>query len=249
MSAASPSPVIAGNFVALLAGAFITLQARAQSCLRHADWLPSLLLRLYLVPVFWDAGWQKLDSGADGWAMLAVKDSVIDWFGNPDWGLGLPAPALLAHLAAYSELIGALGLLLGLAVRWLSLPLMITMLVAMFTVHWPNGWLAVAGGSGFWASERTLAAQERLQVARELLQTHGDYAWLTEHGSLVVLNNGIEFAATYFVMLLALLYLGAGRWFSADYWIARRFQARLTAASGDSSSRNWATSRSNSPSP
>lgn len=229
MSAVSPSPVLTGNFSSLAAVLF-SLQTRAHACLRHADWLPSLLLRLYLVPVFWDAGWQKLDSEAPGWAMLAVKDSVIAWFGNPDWGLGLPAPALLAHLAAYSELIGAIGLLTGLAVRWLSLPLMITMLVAMFTVHGPNGWLSIAGGSGFWASERTLAAQERLQVARELLQTHGDYAWLTEHGSFVVLNNGIEFAATYFVMLMALLFLGAGRWFSVDYWLMRRFQARFSAS-------------------
>ena len=41
--------------------------------------------------------------------------------------------------------------------------------------------------------------------------------WLTENGSFVVLNNGIEFAATYFIMLLALFYLGAGRYISMDY--------------------------------
>ena len=38
----------------------------------------------------------------------------------------------------------------------------------------------------------------------------------------MVLNNGIEFATTYFVMLLALFYLGAGRWVSVDYWAWRR---------------------------
>jgi putative oxidoreductase len=37
-----------------------------------------------------------------------------------------------------------------------------------------------------------------------------------------VLNNGIEFAATYFIMLLALFFIGAGRYVSLDYWIARR---------------------------
>jgi hypothetical protein len=41
-----------------------------------------------------------------------------------------------------------------------------------------------------------------------------------------VLNNGIEFAATYFVMLLALLYLGSGK-AGADYWINRRFHLGL----------------------
>ena len=42
--------------------------------------------------------------------------------------------------------------------------------------------------------------------------------------SLVVLNNGIEFAATYFVMLLALFFLGGGRFVSVDYWMARSFR-------------------------
>jgi len=39
-----------------------------------------------------------------------------------------------------------------------------------------------------------------------------------------VLNNGIEFAATYLVILVALFFSGAGRWLSIDYWLARRFR-------------------------
>ena len=39
-----------------------------------------------------------------------------------------------------------------------------------------------------------------------------------------MLNNGIEFAATYFIMLLALLYLGAGQYVSVDYWFARKYR-------------------------
>jgi uncharacterized membrane protein YphA (DoxX/SURF4 family) len=35
----------------------------------------------------------------------------------------------------------------------------------------------------------------------------------------VVLNNGIEFAATYLVMLVALFFSGAGRWLSLDFWL------------------------------
>lgn len=40
----------------------------------------------------------------------------------------------------------------------------------------------------------------------------------------MVLNNGIEFAATYFIMLLALFFMGAGNYFSVDYWIARKWR-------------------------
>ena len=39
----------------------------------------------------------------------------------------------------------------------------------------------------------------------------------------MVLNNGIEFAATYFVMLLTLFFIGAGKYASIDYWIRQRF--------------------------
>jgi len=193
------------------------------------DGLPPLLLRLYLFPVFWDAGTHKLNwATGEGLGRLGVNPSVVEWFGNPDWGLGLPFPALMAALAAYTEFFGAILLLLGLGVRWISLPLMITMLVAMITVHWHNGWLAIASGDGFWASERTIAAQEKLARARDLLQEHGNYEWLTEAGNFVVLNNGIEFAATYFLMLLVLLFSGGGRYVSVDYWLHRRFAPRLT---------------------
>ena len=79
---------------------------------RRLDFLAPLLLRLYLVPIFWMAGTHK----------LADMESTIAWFGNPDWGLGLPFPALLAWLAALTEAGGALLLLFGLAVRWISIP-------------------------------------------------------------------------------------------------------------------------------
>jgi uncharacterized membrane protein YphA (DoxX/SURF4 family) len=126
----------------------------------------------------------------------------------------------MAWAAALTETGGAILLLTGLAVRWISIPLMVTMLVAMFTVHWQNGWLAIAEGSGsIFANDRTVAAIERLDTAKDILHTHGNYNWLTEHGSFVVLNNGIEFSATYFIMLLVLFFYGAGRYLSIDYWI------------------------------
>jgi len=178
------------------------------------DFIGPLALRLYLVPVFWMAGSKK----------LANIDSTAEWFGNPDWGLGLPFPELMAWAAALTEAGGAILLLIGLAVRWISIPLMMTMLVAIFTVHWQNGWLAIAEGSGIFATEQSVAAIERLNVAKEILQEHGNYDWLTEHGSLVMLNNGIEFAATYLIMLLVLFFFGAGRYLSMDYWFKNWLQ-------------------------
>ena len=181
---------------------------------RLVDFLAPLALRLYLAPIFWMAGTHK----------IASMESTIEWFGNPDWGLGLPFPTLLAWLAASTEVAGAVLLVFGLAVRWVSIPLMITMLVAIFTVHWQNGWLAIAEGSdSLFASDRTIAAMQRLDKINEILQAHGNIDWLTEHGSVVILNNGIEFGVTYFIMLLVLFFYGAGRYLSADYWIRQRW--------------------------
>lgn len=173
-----------------------------------------LLLRLYLVPIFWMAGSKKLSS----------MENTIEWFGNPDWGLGLPFPALMAWMASLTEAGGAILLLLGLATRWISIPLMITMVVAAVTVHLKNGWLAIAEGSGFFATERTMGSIERLDRAKDILKEHGNYSWLTENGSIVILNNGIEFAATYFIMLLALFLIGGGKYVSLDYWIMKKLR-------------------------
>ena len=180
---------------------------------RGLDFLAPLALRLYLVPIFWMAGEKKLSD----------MDSIIEWFGNPDWGLGLPYPEYMAWAATLTEVGGAILLLIGLAVRWISIPLMATMVVAAVTVHLQNGWLAIAEATGPFATPRTEGAIERLEVGKQLLQEHGNYDWLTESGSFVILNNGIEFAATYFIMLLALFFIGAGRYFSMDYWIRRGF--------------------------
>ncbi|HIF51414.1 MAG TPA: DoxX family protein [Thiotrichaceae bacterium] len=173
-----------------------------------------LLLRLYLVPIFWVAGSKKIGSMED----------TIAWFGNPDWGLGLPFPTLMAWSASLTEAGGAILLLLGLGIRWISIPLMITMIIAVVTVHIQNGWLAIAEGAGFFATERTVGAIDRLDRAKDILKEHGNYSWLTENGSFVILNNGIEFAATYFIMLLALFVIGGGKFASTDYWIAKKFR-------------------------
>lgn len=180
--------------------------------LRPVDGLAPLALRLFLVPVFWMAGTHK----------LADFEGTVAWFGNPDWGLGLQFPWLMAFLATAAELAGAILLALGLATRWIAIPLMVTMVVAAGAVHRENGWQAIADPDAPFANERVLESVEKLDRAKAILQEHGNYEWLSSSGNFVVLNNGIEFAATYFVMLLALFFLGGGRYVSMDWWLARR---------------------------
>lgn len=182
--------------------------------LRALDFLGSLALRLYLAPVFWAAGMNKVTS----------FDSIVDWFGNPDYGLGLPFPAVMAGLATGTEILGAILLILGLAVRWISIPLMVTMLVAIFTVHLKNGWQAVADKMSPFAPTDVDGALTRLSAAKDILKEHGNYQWLTENGNFVISNNGIEWATTYFIMLLALFFIGSGKYLSIDYYISKGFR-------------------------
>ena len=190
--------------------------------LQVADGIPLLLLRLYLAPVMIQAGWNKASS----------FDSIVDWFGNDDYGLGLPMPLVMAFLATAAELVGGVLLLLGALTRLVSIPLMVTMIVAMVSVHAKNGWLAIADASSWLAdgtillNENIMAAPEKISAAKSLLQEHGYYDWLTSSGNFVVLNNGIEFAATYFIMLLVLFIYGGGRFFSVDYYVNKAMRSK-----------------------
>ncbi len=190
--------------------------------LQVADGIPLLLLRLYLAPVMIQAGWNKASS----------FDSIVDWFGNDDYGLGLPMPFIMAFLATAAELVGGVLLLLGALTRLVSIPLMVTMIVAMVSVHAKNGWLAIADASSWLAdgtillNENIMAAPEKLAAAKSLLQEYGHYDWLTSSGNFVVLNNGIEFAATYFIMLLVLFIYGGGRFFSVDYYVNKAMRSK-----------------------
>lgn len=181
---------------------------------KAGDFLGPLALRLYLVPVFWVAGMNKVNG----------FENTAAWFGNPDWGLGLPFPTLLAGLATGSEILGAIALLVGLGTRWFAIPLMVTMLVAALKVHLHNGWQAIADPMSPFANADVGGAIDRLSKAKSLLREHGNYDWLTEAGNFVVSNNGMEWAATYFVMLLALFFVGSGR-LSLDHLLKKRLSS------------------------
>ncbi|ASZ14996.1 DoxX family protein [Chitinophaga pendula] len=100
-----------------------------------AGWhfLPLLLMRLILAYGFY------------GPATMKWKDirSIADWFGS----IGIPAPALNAYLAATTELLGVILLILGLGTRFIAVALIIVMIVAIKTVHWQNGF--EAGDNGY----------------------------------------------------------------------------------------------------
>lgn len=94
---------------------------------------PLLLIRLVLAYGFLNP------------ALMKVKDihAIGDWFAS----MGLPFPLLNAYLATFTELSGVVLLTLGFLTRWISIPLMVTMFVAIGTVHWKNGF--EAGNNGF----------------------------------------------------------------------------------------------------
>ncbi|WP_076409326.1 DoxX family protein [Shewanella sp. UCD-KL12] len=198
---------------------FVNAYQKFLDAVQYLSGVAPLALRLYLAPVLMQAGYNK----------LSHFDDTVAWFANPDWGLGLPMPELMVTLAAGTEFVGGFLLILGLATRLIAIPLLVTMLVAAFAVHWNNGWLAIADGGSWLANEQVLAAGEKLSAAKSILQEHGNYEWLTSSGNFVILNNGIEFAITYAIMLLALIVLGGGRFTSLDYLIERYLNSRTAS--------------------
>ncbi len=95
--------------------------------------IPLLLLRLILAYGFFGPAKMKLGN----------IEGIISWFES----INIPLPALNAYMATGTEALGVLLLTLGLGTRLISIPLIITMIVAIVTVHLPNGF--EAGSNGF----------------------------------------------------------------------------------------------------
>jgi putative oxidoreductase len=89
-----------------------------------------LALRAYFGYRFFKAGRGKLENLA----------TTAEQFG--EWGI--PLPELNAVLAGTTECVGGLCLLAGLASRVVTIPLAFTMLVAYFTVHADEPFVAAA---------------------------------------------------------------------------------------------------------
>ena len=99
------------------------------------DFVPLLLLRLYLFYVLWFAGIGKIDS----------FDKFSGYLGT----LGVPFPDIFTWLVVITEAGGAALLLVGLFVRWATIPLLVVMFFAGYLVHYQNGWPYEANGIEF----------------------------------------------------------------------------------------------------
>jgi putative oxidoreductase len=102
------------------------------ACLVRPRWPDcyALPLRLIVGYGFMEHGYAKLARGAD--SFVAILHA-----------LGMPMPALLAWATILTELFGGLAVLLGALIPLASVPMAIVALVAIFTVHLPNGFSSI----------------------------------------------------------------------------------------------------------
>ena len=101
---------------------------------RLLSYLPSswyaIPLRLIVGFGFMQHGYAKLARGPDD-------------FANILHALGMPFPTLLAWATVSVEIIGGLAVFLGAYIPVVSLPMAAVLLVAIFTVHLPNGFSSI----------------------------------------------------------------------------------------------------------
>ena len=92
--------------------------------------LSPLFLRLAMGAGFWAHGWAKLSRGTGGFEKLLAQS-------------GVPFAHINAWIVPFVELLGGLALILGLFVTIVSIPLITTMLVALFTIQIHYGFSSV----------------------------------------------------------------------------------------------------------
>jgi putative oxidoreductase len=98
----------------------ITLYERLKLKLGENAWIALLLLRLFVGYFFFETGWGKIHN------LDTFTQRFIEW--------GIPMPAFNAALSAWTEVVGGLLIMAGLATRLISIPLIINMIVAVVTV-------------------------------------------------------------------------------------------------------------------
>jgi len=94
-----------------------------------------LAMRLYWGYAFHLAGCAKFDNVA----------GVTEFF----TGLGIPFPELMVYIVATVECVGGWCLIFGFASRLISIPLAITMFVALLTAHYEGAAMALLDPSKF----------------------------------------------------------------------------------------------------
>jgi putative oxidoreductase len=100
-----------------------------QTSVPLAQWSP-VPIRLVMGIGFMIHGWAKWSRGPAGFGKLLQQ-------------IGLPLPELTAWAVTLLELIGGFALIIGAFVAIVSIPLMISMFVAMITVHFRYGFSAI----------------------------------------------------------------------------------------------------------
>lgn len=177
--------------------------------LRGLDFLPPLLLRLFLAPLLWVSGVQKIGlfNAPDvdflnpmTWVDMNAYSATVSAFESSVFPV--PLPELMAWIVPGIEIVGAICLLVGFAVRWVSIPLI----------------LLVAGSLLISLVEANL-----LPTLEGFVANHG--------------YSNPEFASvtqmlTYLIMFLTLFFMGAGRFFSIDWLLHRKLQRRIARVSG-----------------
>lgn len=93
------------------------------------DWAP-IPLRLIIGLGFFQHGYAKLARGSEHF--IGIMQA-----------LGVPAPELMAWATILVELLGGLAILAGAFVIVASIPMIIVLVTAIFTVHLPNGFSSI----------------------------------------------------------------------------------------------------------
>ena len=94
-----------------------------------ARWAP-LALRLIVGGGFMQHGFAKLLRGPEMFAGILAA-------------IGVPAPELMSWLTVLIEIFGGLAILAGAFVTLASIPMVVVLLVAIFTVHLPYGFSSI----------------------------------------------------------------------------------------------------------
>ncbi|MGN2249221.1 DoxX family protein [Frateuria edaphi] len=104
---------------------------------RSRHLLPTLRYHWYAIPLrlivgfgFMEHGYAKLARGPESFTGILHA-------------LGMPAPELLAWATILVELFGGLAVLVGAFIPLASIPMAIVLMVAIFTVHLPNGFSSI----------------------------------------------------------------------------------------------------------
>ncbi|MGB0845426.1 MAG: DoxX family protein [Thiolinea sp.] len=180
--------------------------------LRVFDFIPPLAIRLLLAPVFWVSGVQRLG--------LFTTETYI-WYNPLTWVNTETLQASATQLD--NSIISGLGaetltLLIGGAEA-----LGAVLLVLGFAVRWIVPALICV-----------LLYLAYMTFGSGLAEEAGKFLW--QHGYITLQHSQFEVYVTYLILLLTLFFMGAGRWFSLDWFIYRRFTRGVARKAVQSSS-------------